>query len=151
MGLRLAYLRRVWGHTIGEGSRISFKANLDKTSPKGVIIGEYTGIGLDVLILTHDFLNARHVVTRVGSYCMIGARSVICPGVSIGDGCIIGAGSVVMTDIPENCLAIGNPARIVEKNIQTGKWGIRIDKMRKENIPTNPLQRNSEVEVNAKI
>ena len=45
----------------------------------------------------------------------IGNRVLILPGVSIGAGAAVGAGSVVMTDIPERCLALGNPARVIKK------------------------------------
>jgi hypothetical protein len=36
-------------------------------------------------------------------------------GVTIGDGCTIGAGSVVTKSIPEYCVAVGNPARVVRE------------------------------------
>lgn len=37
------------------------------------------------------------------------------PGVQIGDGAVIGAGSVVAKDIPENVLAVGTPAKPINK------------------------------------
>jgi maltose O-acetyltransferase len=40
---------------------------------------------------------------------------VICPGVKIGNGCVIGAGAVVAKDIPDNSLAVGNPAIVIRK------------------------------------
>ena len=46
----------------------------------------------------------------------VGARSIILKGVTIGPHSIIGAGSVVTRDIPENCLAYGNPVVIVKKD-----------------------------------
>jgi acyl-[acyl carrier protein]--UDP-N-acetylglucosamine O-acyltransferase len=47
------------------------------------------------------------------------------PGVRIGNHSVIGAGAVVTGDIPENCLAVGNPALVLRENIVTGRWGIR--------------------------
>lgn len=41
----------------------------------------------------------------------IGGNCTICPGVTIGKNSIIGGGSVVTKDIPDNTLAVGNPAR----------------------------------------
>jgi len=60
----------------------------------------------------------------IGKECNIGAQSMILPGVRIGDNCVVAAASVVMKDVPPNCLVAGNPARIMEKGIQTGRLGI---------------------------
>jgi len=49
----------------------------------------------------------------VGSNVWFGAGVLVCPGVSIGDNCVIGAGSVVVRDIPANCVAVGNPCRVI--------------------------------------
>jgi acetyltransferase-like isoleucine patch superfamily enzyme len=46
------------------------------------------------------------------------------PGVRVGDNCVVAVASVVMKDVPPNCLVSGNPARVIEKGIQTGRWGI---------------------------
>lgn len=47
MALSLAYYRRYWGMDIGEGCRISHKAILDKSNPRGIHIGRYTGVALN--------------------------------------------------------------------------------------------------------
>jgi probable biosynthetic protein (TIGR04098 family) len=119
------YYRHIWGMTIGLEPKISRSARLDQTNPLGIKIGDYTAIGPNVTILTHDFVLGRHLDVTIGSNCLIGARSIILPGVSIGDGSIVGAGSVVFTDVPPNSVVTGNPARIAERDITTGKWGIR--------------------------
>ena len=51
----------------------------------------------------------------IGDDCWIGGNTVICPGITIGNGCVIGAGSVVTKDVPENSLAVGNPAKVIRK------------------------------------
>ena len=43
----------------------------------------------------------------------------MCGGVTIGKNSVIGAGSVVTRDIPEGCLAVGNPCRVVRKLIDS--------------------------------
>lgn len=45
----------------------------------------------------------------------IGANVTILPGVVIGENSLIGAGSVVVSDIPDGVVAVGNPARIIKK------------------------------------
>ena len=56
--------------------------------------------------------------TKIGRNCFIGVRSLILPGVTIGDECCIGAGSVVTKDIPSNSVAVGCPARVVKTGIK---------------------------------
>lgn len=51
----------------------------------------------------------------IGNGCWIGGGVIILPGVTIGNGTVIGAGSIVTKDIPDNCLAVGNPCRVVRK------------------------------------
>lgn len=48
----------------------------------------------------------------IGAGAQIGVNTTILPFVRIGAGCLIGAGSVVARDIPEGCVAFGNPARV---------------------------------------
>ena len=49
----------------------------------------------------------------VGNDVWIGGNTVVLPGVTIGSNVVIGAGSVVTKDIPDNCVAYGNPCRVV--------------------------------------
>ena len=47
----------------------------------------------------------------------IGGGAIILPGVTIGRGSVVGAGSVVTRDVPPNCVAVGNPCRVIRHNI----------------------------------
>ena len=59
----------------------------------------------------------------IGDDCMIGANVTICPGVHIGNKVQVGAGSVVTKDIPDGCVVVGNPAKVVKLyNPESGKW-----------------------------
>ncbi|MGC9007037.1 MAG: acetyltransferase [Sulfurihydrogenibium sp.] len=51
---------------------------------------------------------------EIGDLAFIGAGSVVIQGIRIGKNATVGAGSVVINDIPENVIAVGNPARIVK-------------------------------------
>jgi tetrahydrodipicolinate N-succinyltransferase len=54
----------------------------------------------------------------------IGSHAIILPGVRIGRHAAIGAGSVVTKNIPANCLAVGNPARVVRRFVPVGVDGV---------------------------
>lgn len=126
------YYVRLWGMDIGPGTHISRTAKLDLSNPHGVHIGTNTCIAFDAVVLTHDYVNNRHLHVRIGSNCLIGARAIIMPGVTIGDNCIIGTASVVMRNVPSGSLVMGNPARVMESGIETGPWGVRI---RRPDVP----------------
>ncbi|WP_018662666.1 sugar O-acetyltransferase [Heyndrickxia acidiproducens] len=51
----------------------------------------------------------------IGNNVWIGANASVLPGVTIGDNVVIGAGSVVTKDIPDNCVAVGNPCHVVRQ------------------------------------
>jgi len=103
--------------------RISTKARLDKTNPKGIWIGEETYIGAGAYVLSHDFSRSLQLNTTIGKRCFIGINVIVLPGIRIGDSVIIGSGSVVTKDIPSNCIVAGNPARVIREDIKTGKYG----------------------------
>ncbi|MEO5702235.1 MAG: sugar O-acetyltransferase [Casimicrobiaceae bacterium] len=50
---------------------------------------------------------------RIGDDVWIGGGAIICPGVTIGARTVIGAGAVVVRDVPDDVLAVGNPCRVV--------------------------------------
>ena len=54
----------------------------------------------------------------IGDNVWIGGSVTILPGVTIGSNVTIGAGSVVVKDIPDGCVAVGNPCRVVKRNIR---------------------------------
>ena len=122
------WFRRVYGMDLGDDVRISLSARLDKTNPGGIHIGDCTAITSGAAILTHDFVNRQHLDVYIGRNCFIGYGAIVLPGVRIGDSVIVTGNSVVGRDVPSNCVVMGNPARVVENNIVTGAWGIRLDK-----------------------
>lgn len=87
-------------------------------------IGNNVMMGPDVTILTHthniertDIPMGRQGATvkevSVGNDVWIGMRSIIMPGVRIGNGVVIGAGAVVTKDVPDFAIVGGVPARII--------------------------------------
>jgi acetyltransferase-like isoleucine patch superfamily enzyme len=102
---------------------ISLEAKLDKSNPSGIYIGEGTAISFGATVLSHDYTRNMHVKTRIGKFCQIGARSIIMPGVTVGNHCVVAAGAVVVKDVPDGCVVAGNPAKIIRENIETVWWG----------------------------
>ena len=112
------YYTRFWGMDIDPTASYSLSVRFDKTFPKGIHIGAETYVAFEAAILTHDLTRGLHLHTRIGRRCFIGARSIILPGIEIGDECVIGAGSVVTKSLPPRSLAAGNPARILRRDIE---------------------------------
>jgi sugar O-acyltransferase (sialic acid O-acetyltransferase NeuD family) len=54
---------------------------------------------------------------EVGDFTMVGSGAVVLPRIRIGRNVLVGAGAVVTKDIPENTVALGNPARVVRDNL----------------------------------
>lgn len=121
--LRWLYLRRVWNMDIHPDTLISLQAILDRSYPRGIHIGEGTAVSFGAVILTHDYIRRMHVDTYIGKFCQIGAKSIIMPGIKVGDHSIVAAGAVVVKDVPPNTIVGGNPAKVIRENIETVYWG----------------------------
>lgn len=100
------------------------KTTVDETRPYLIEIGNNVTITEGVQILTHGFdwsvlkIKYGDVIGSAGKVliqnnCFIGVNSIILKGCSIGENTIIGAGSVVCSDIPSNCVAAGNPCKVI--------------------------------------
>lgn len=123
VGVKRFYFNRLWGMDIDPTATFSLSARFDLTYPEGVHVGAETLVAFEAVVLTHDTTRKIYRHTRIGRRCFIGARSVILPGVSIGDESVVGAGSVVVHDVPPRSVVAGNPARIIRSDIRVGPYG----------------------------
>ena len=87
---------------------------------EGVVIGETTIIGDDVLIYQQVTLGGtgnehgkRH--PTIGNNVIIGAGAKVLGNITIGDNTRVGAGSVVVENVPEHCTVVGVPGRVVQQ------------------------------------
>ena len=92
----------------------------------GIEIGAGTIFAPEVVILssTHRYKQKKYIPydehdefrpVKVGKAVWLGYRSMIVPGVTIGDGAIIAMGSVVTKDVPDGAIVGGNPAKIISQ------------------------------------
>lgn len=121
----VAYWRNL-GSKIGEEAEIYHSASLG-TEPYLITIGRHVRINAGVHFVTHDggvwvLRGLRQELKdidlfgpiSVGDNVHIGTRAIIMPNVKIGSNCIIGCGAIVTKDIPDNSVAVGIPARVIE-------------------------------------
>ena len=79
----------------------------------GIIIQDFVQIGSHCSLYSHSTIDNKKGAILLKKGCRIGTHSVIMPGVTIGEGSILGAFSFVNSDIPENVLALGTPAKVI--------------------------------------
>lgn len=114
------------GCIIGNGCEIYPTANFG-SEPFLIKIGNHVRINSGVQLVTHDggawvlrylFDNLKDVDIMgsiiIGDNVHIGTNSMIMPGITIGNNVIIGVGAVVTKNIPDNSVAVGIPARVIE-------------------------------------
>lgn len=89
------------------------------------VIGNHVMFGPEVTILSgsHNFGDVSIPMTKqgaterravvIGNDVWIGTRTIILPGVKIGNHAIVGAGSIVTKDVPDWAICAGNPARVI--------------------------------------
>ncbi|MCR5755899.1 MAG: sugar O-acetyltransferase [Acetatifactor sp.] len=113
-----------YGYNIEVGENFFANYNFTVLDVGKVIIGANAQIAPNVSIYTAghpihpDSRNSGYeygIEVTVGDNVWIGGNSVICPGVHIGNNVVIGAGSVVTKDIPDWCIAAGNPCKVIRQ------------------------------------
>lgn len=125
--LRPAILRCI-GCKVGKDVFIGAKVYIDSGHANLITIEDHAHVTAMTVLLCHkkDLSNYKKgddyaklpymkgaITLKRG--CSTGTGTLIMPGVTIGEGSIVGAGSLVTKDIPDWCIAIGRPAKVVKR------------------------------------
>jgi maltose O-acetyltransferase len=112
-----------YGYNIHCGDNVYFNVNCVVLDGAKVSIGNHVlfGPGVQIYTATHPtdaetrktLESAKPI--QIGNDCWIGGGAIILPGITIGNNCVIGAGSVVTKNIPNDSMAVGNPAKVIRK------------------------------------
>ena len=126
-----AYLHKLRGVKVGKRVFIGRNVYIDDKYPNKVIIGNNVLIAVGTIILAHKRDISNYLYNEspynypfksgsviISDNVQIGTGAIIMPDIKIGKGSIIGAGSVVTKDIPEGCLAIGVPAKVIKNYME---------------------------------
>jgi acetyltransferase-like isoleucine patch superfamily enzyme len=109
-------LARSMGIKVGKNIYIGKYCIIDDTFSDFINIEDNVVISFGTTITAHDAScnKIAPVVIKRGSF--IGTRSIILPGVTLGEDSIVGAGSVVTQDVPAGAVVGGCPAKIIKQN-----------------------------------
>lgn len=126
------HIRSPKGISIGEGSSIGPKVLLDGRS--GLTIGKNVTVAYEAIIwtLNHDY-NDIHFCGKgapvvVNDYAWICSRSIILPGITIGEGAVVASGAIVTKNVPPYAVVAGIPARVIgERQKKDWEYGYKID------------------------
>lgn len=105
------------------GDHVLISPGTHVVASERIVIGSNTMIASGCYISDSDWHDTydrtaeleKHRPIHIGENVWLGVRVIVGKGVTVGANSIIGAGSVVVSDIPPNCIAAGNPARVVRE------------------------------------
>ncbi len=107
------------GLIIGDNVFVNFGCIIDESFCWLITIGNNVTFAPNVHVLAHDASTKKALgftkigAVTIGDNVFVGAGTIILPGSRVGNNVVIGAGSVVTKDIPENSVAVENPAKII--------------------------------------
>ena len=119
-------MQRIRGVKIGKNCHFNPYVLIDLVYPDLVKIGDNVTLGSHSMIFAHSNPSANLFLKRgeyprkvervnIKSGAVINPGAIVIAGVTIGENSIISPRSVVVQDIPDYCVAVGNPARVIKK------------------------------------
>jgi acetyltransferase-like isoleucine patch superfamily enzyme len=124
---------RLMGCKVGKNVFIGYDVWMDFNNTEMINIEDGVHIANRCLLLCHqrdiknyyvgdDYSKLAYIKMKIHlkKGCLLGMGTIVMPGVTVGEGSLIGAGSIVTNDIPDWCIAVGRPAKVI-KNISEKK------------------------------
>jgi acetyltransferase-like isoleucine patch superfamily enzyme len=119
-------MQRARGVKIGRNCYIGPHVQIDLIHPEMVKIEDNVTIGTNTMIFAHSVASANQFLKSIGygrkiepviikTGAVIYPGCIITAGITIGMNSMIAVGSVVADTIPDYCIAVGNPARVIKK------------------------------------
>jgi acetyltransferase-like isoleucine patch superfamily enzyme len=105
-------IRRIYKTDIGAFTYINAK--------NGVVIEDFVQIGSHCAIYSVSTIDGKEGKVVLKENCRIGSHSIIMPGVTVGENAVVGAMSFVNCDIPDNCVVVGVPAKVIKNASRKG-------------------------------
>jgi acetyltransferase-like isoleucine patch superfamily enzyme len=122
------WILRIMGASVGKDVFVGSNVWIDSGHADMIILENHVHIAGECTILCHqrnlsnyfigdDYAKLGYKIAKVHlkEGCLIGQRTMVMPGVTIGQGAIVGAFSLVTKDIPAWTIATGRPAKVVKK------------------------------------
>lgn len=122
------FIRLLFGCQLGVGTKFGEKVDLGYGG-LGVVIHERAIIGNNVSIgtcVTIGGTSNKYGVPIIGNNTIISTGAKILGPIKIGKNCVIGANATVIDSIPDYCVAVGVPARIIKKNINIADYRLMV-------------------------
>lgn len=121
-------VKKIGGGRIYCADNVNINAECMLIASSDITIGKNSTLAYRTLLTTNANPNAPynelckiyppiHKEIRIGDNVWVGAGVIVLPGCRIGNNSVIAAGSVVCSDIPDNCMAAGVPAKVKKRLI----------------------------------
>jgi acetyltransferase-like isoleucine patch superfamily enzyme len=110
------WIFRRLGMRLGKDVTIASGAVMDYFFPELIEIGDNTIVGMDAMILTHEFLHDRWRQGKVtiGRSVLVGAQALVLAGVTISDEAMVSAKALVHKSVPAGAFVSGIPIQLVK-------------------------------------